>query len=130
MFWIGRLKRLAREHGFTDSPRQGLVGLARATTGGGTQRFDVFEWSNPKAADAKGLPRAYLAICPSLDGATELGRWRVPLVEWPSTTQNERPWDEVAQELDDVIFPLMDLPDGDAEHRFHQLGDRYLMPTG
>lgn len=128
MYWIGRLTSLMREHGFTRSTRQGLVGYARHAPDGTDQRLDVFHWSNPVVADQHGWPRSYLVACPSLDGITEVGRWKIPLVEWPSADQPERPWGDVAKELADVIITPMNLPSPDAHEWFAQVDDLYAMP--
>lgn len=118
---------LGKAHGFTSSPRRGFVGLERQRADGVNQRLDVFWWSNPKIADAHGTPRSYLVLCPTLDGGAEAGRWKVPLVEWPSDGQPTRRWADVADEVSRVIMPIMDGPVEMSVARLEGLDERYLL---
>lgn len=118
---------LGAECGFDPSPRRGFVGLARVREDGYYQRLDIFWWSNRKHAAAHGIPRAYLVICPALNGWGEVGRWRLPLVDWPSEEQATRPWTDVAGEFKEVFLPILDAPLHEARLRLARLDDRYVL---
>lgn len=96
---------LGAKYGYSQSMREGFVGMARVDDEGITSRFDVFFWSNVKAADEAGIPRAYIVL--DFDG----DRYRLPQVDWPSEKQPRRSWEDIEEEFDTVFGPLLTLPD-------------------
>lgn len=111
MVSVNKILSLGALHGFQPSERLGFVGMNRITAENVEQRLDIFQWSNPAVADRDGIPRAYLVICLSLTGGLEdSGRWRLPLVEWPSERQETRPWEDVVEEFNEIVSPLLLVP--------------------
>lgn len=110
------LHQLTSRHGFTPSPRPGFYGAER-----GDQRCDIFRWKNVDVADRDGIPREYLVLCLTFTRCCleDGGRWRLPLVEWPSVDQNKREWSDVLDEFDSVFLPLFDSTE------FPRLDERY-----
>lgn len=91
--------------GFTFSDRPGFIGMARTTESGFVQRCDVFRWSNHKAADKAGIPRASLIVRLTLEGSSP--EFQIPLVEWPSHSQHVRPWVDVVREFREKVLPVL-----------------------
>lgn len=118
-----KILELGALYEFKESPREGFIGMSRRAGGPDgfyEQRLDVFRWHNDAVAETSGIPRAYLVLCLTLHGSQEDGgRWRLPLVEWPSEEQPLRTWDDVVSEFDDVFAPLFDVHE--------RLGSRYRL---
>ncbi len=119
-----QLLALGAQHGYGPSPRIGFVGMAKLRADGTKQRLDIFTWGNAKVADQHAIPRSYLALCPGI-GDEEIGRWRLPLVEWPG--QATRAWADVAAEFDDVFAAVLDGPVAQIAERLFALGPRYAL---
>ena len=119
---------LAREHGFTQDPDPGLICFRRTHPDGRQQMLRVFWWSNKKFAATLGIPNAYIVVCPGIDqDHHEDGRFRLPLVEWPSSEQLRRSPHEVLEEFRNVFIKALDAPSAQAHEAFQGLGGRYRL---
>ncbi|MBO0883241.1 MAG: hypothetical protein J2P17_23475 [Mycobacterium sp.] len=114
--------------GFRLTPEPGFVSFRRKHPDGRRQLLRVFWWSNKKVAAKKAIPNAYLVVCLGLDqDEREESRHRLPLVDWPSTTQAVRPWSDVAGEFTTVFMDALNAPSADGHRKLNQLGDRYIL---
>lgn len=114
-------------HGFVRTDHQRLIGFRRRHRDGRDQFLGLFSWSGRKIAQARGIPAAYLVVCLGLDQAEECARYRLPLVDWPSTTQTQRPWRDVATEFKDVFIAALDADLAAGHRKLNGLGDRYIL---
>ncbi|WP_134081077.1 hypothetical protein [Mycobacteroides salmoniphilum] len=127
--------RLAESHGFTLHDATGFVAGHRWHEDGRFQQVHLFWWRNDKIAEQRGIPRAYLVVDPTLNLGSgqqptdnsygSVGRYRIPLVEWPSTVQEMRKWDDVAAEFSEVFGPAFDAPLEVGTESMRKLADRY-----
>lgn len=119
---VKRVTDLLESHGFTLNPRPGFLGFSR-THNEVVQYIDFFRWSNKKNAESAGIPRTYLVLCISRNGERyeDSGRWRLPLVEWPSDEQPVRKWSDVVDEFNEIFMPLLDSPETpfNLDERYH-----------
>lgn len=122
---------LIHGHGFTRTQEpQYCVGYRRRHSDGRAQLLGVFWWAKKKlgAADSRS-PKAYLVVCPNLDDDQDHGaRYRLPLVDWPSSKQRRRPRHEVVDEFQAVFLYAFDAPSEVGHKKLHGLDDRYLVP--
>lgn len=130
---------MTEPHGFRLEHKPGFVAVARRHPEDARhQWFKIFWWGNPKHADAKGIPRSYLCIDPILDseqGHSTLGRYRLPLVDWPdnpddrlpSSEQKIRPWRDVVKEFNEVFVAALDAPQEIGHANLLALGERYRL---
>lgn len=120
---VKRALDLGAPYGFEFSHSDGFVGMKRTNEDGTTERLDVFYWSNKKAAEAAGIPWAYVVF--DIEGR----RYRIPQVEWPSDTQERRPWADVKAEFDRVFGPVLNLPVGQRDELLAEIrvNPRYVI---
>lgn len=112
MAGVKQIRRMITPHGFKQFDNPGFLGFRRVHADGRSQGLSVFTWSNDKIAFAEGIPRSYLVLCMALgseNGSGGVGgRYRLPLVHWPSEDQPIRPWAEVIREFRSVFMPMYD----------------------
>lgn len=116
-----RAEKLLGARGFAMIPDRGFLSGRRELADGRCQMVRLFTWSNRAVADAHGIPRGYVVVAPCLVGSAEVGRYRVPLVQWPTAEQEPRSWAEVADEIDEVFLAVLDLPDAEIHASFDAL---------
>jgi hypothetical protein len=115
-------------HGFRMTPEPGFVSFRRTHPDGRPQLLRVFWWSNKKIAAERGIPNAYLVVCLSLDqDEREEGRYRLPLVDWPSPDQVRRSWRDVAKEFTRVFMDALNASSDEGHRKLDSLGDRHLL---
>lgn len=131
-----QVERLAESHGFTLHDAPGFIGAHRRHADGRFQQVHLFWWRNDKIAAQRGIPRAYLVVDPTLDQESgqptarscgSVGRYRIPLVEWPSAEQAVRKWDDVVAEFGEVFGAAFDAPLDVGTEALRKLPDRYLI---
>lgn len=129
-----QLEKLAESLGFTLHDAPGYVGAHRRHADGRLQQMHLFWWRNDKIAAQRDLPKAYLVVDPTLDQTGgqptpnsygSQGRFRVPLVDWPSTQQALRTWADVVAEFNEVFGTAFDAPLDDGVDAIRKLPGRY-----
>ncbi|RIT36759.1 hypothetical protein D2E76_15995 [Mycobacteroides abscessus] len=131
------MSALAESHGFTLHEAPGyVVGAHRRHADGRLQQMHLFWWRNDKIAAQRGIPRAYLVVDPTLDQAGgkptpnsygSEGRFRIPLVAWPSEEQAMRPWEDVVAEFGAVFGAAFDAPLQVGSEAIRELPARYMI---
>lgn len=131
-----QMEKLAASCGFTLHMAPGFVGAHRRHRDGRFQQMHLFWWRNDKVAAQHGIPRAYLLVDPTLDqdggqptpnSYGSLGRFRIPLVEWPSQDQPWRTWGDVATEFRKVFGAAFDAPLDVGTEAIRGLPERYQL---
>lgn len=118
MVTANQARRLFEPHGFVHHEAPGFIGFHRTHTDGRKQLLHLFSWSNPKHADAQGIPHSYVVVAPMIDASTlpgesgfhvqEDGRFTVTVKGYGGFPI--RTWREVADELVERFLPAFDLP--------------------
>lgn len=108
-------------HGFSYVEEPGFHSFHRVHRDGDDQYVRFFTWSNRAHADKAGIPRAYLVV------VLREGRFRLPLVQWPSAGQARVPLGEVLDELEKVFLGPLELDAASRSRIFAGLEDRYVL---
>jgi len=116
-----QLEPMLNRHGFSYFETPGFHSFRRAHPDGSDLMVYFFTWSNERHAARTGVPRAYLVV------VLLEGRFRIPLVDWPSEAQARRPVKEVLEELEEVFLNTLDLPTVQHSQLFSTLGTRHLL---
>lgn len=106
-----RVKRLVSGLSFFQFDDPGFVSFRRYYDGV-VQVVKFFFWSNPRHADAIGIPRHYVVIALDLDSATGTGEsdGRFALIVEGRRGEGKRDWVDVADEFYEVFVPILDAP--------------------
>ena len=116
-----QLEPALTRHGFTYCEEPGFLSFQRTTESGLTEYARFFTWSNAKHAAKVGIPRTYLVI------DIREGRFRLPLVQWPSETQARTPFKAVLKELEEVFLQPLNYPAEQRSRTFSALDTRYVL---
>lgn len=131
-------RKLLEPHGFVHHEVPGFVGFHRTHTDGRKQLLHLFSWSNPKHADAQGIPHSYVVLAPMIDAAKlpgesgfhvqEDGRFTVIVKGFGGYPV--RTWAEVSDEIIERILPVLDLPEPTGRALLSRLHEtNHLPPT-
>ena len=116
-----QLEPTLTKYGFTYVEEPGFHSFHRVHRDGSDQYVRFFTWSNKAHAAKQGIPRAYLVV------AMQEGRFRLPLVQWPSTEQSRVPFATVLEELESVFLDPLGRSEESRSRFFACLEDRYVL---
>lgn len=106
-----RVKRLVSGLGFVPFDDAGFVSFRRHANDT-VQVVKFFFWTNPRHADAIGIPRHYVVIALDLDSATGRGEsdGRFALIVEGRRGEGKREWRDVVDEFYEVFVPILESP--------------------
>lgn len=116
-----QLEPTLSRHGFSYVEEPGFHSFHRVHRDGDDQYVRFFTWSNKAHAEKAGIPRAYLVV------VLREGRFRLPLVQWPSSEQARIPFSEVLDELERVFLGPLELDAASRPQVFAGMEDRYVL---
>lgn len=136
MVTANQARMLFESHGFVHHEAPGFIGFHRTHTDGRKKLLHLFSWSNPKHADAQGIPHSYVVVAPMIDASTlpgesgfhvqEDGRFTVTVKGYGGYPI--RTWREVADELVERFLPAFDLPLTAGRDLLDQLNETNHLP--
>ncbi|MGP5523346.1 hypothetical protein ACTXM3_08605 [Glutamicibacter arilaitensis] len=116
-----QLEPTLAKYGFTYVEEPGFQSFHRIHHDGSDQYVRFFTWSNKAHAEKQGIPRAYLVV------VVQEGRFRLPLVQWPSIEQKRVPFAAALEELESVFLETLELDKESRSMFFAGLDDRYVL---
>ncbi|MGP5048092.1 hypothetical protein [Glutamicibacter ardleyensis] len=116
-----QLEPTLAKYGFTYFEEPGFHSFHRVHRDGSDQYVRFFTWSNKAHAAKQGIPRAYLVI------VLREGRFRLPLVQWPSVEQPRVPFASVLEELESVFLNSLGHSEETRSRFFSGLEDRHVL---
>lgn len=116
-----QLEPTLAKYGFDYVEEPGFHSFARIHPDGSDQYVRFFTWSNKAHAAKQGIPWAYLVV------VVQEGRFRLPLVQWPSDDQPRVPIGQVLEELERVFLEPLGESREERSKRFAALNDRYVL---
>lgn len=136
MMTVNQARKLLEPHGFAHHDVSGFIGFHRTHVDGRKQLLHLFSWSNPKHADAQGIPHSYVVVAPMIDASTlpgeggfhvqEDGRFTVIVKGFGGHPVRTR--GEVADELLARFLPAFDLPVSAGRDLLDQLNETNPLP--